>query len=87
MHVQPEVQQAVEAGQPVVALESTIVAHGMPFPENLELARQVESILRNKVHDSFPLGRKSWHQDERQFLLDISARCNVTHDFSPLFYL
>lgn len=48
MHVQPEVQQAVDDGRPVVALESTIVAHGMPFPENLELAREVENILRRK---------------------------------------
>ena len=68
MQIQPEVQQAVDAGRPVVALESTIVAHGMPFPENLELAQQVETILRNKVHGSFPMdSRKSWHQDESQF--------------------
>jgi pseudouridine-5'-phosphate glycosidase len=51
LNIQPEVEQAIEAGRPVVALESTIVAHGMPFPENLELAREVENILRSKVHD------------------------------------
>lgn len=34
----------------VVALESTIVAHGMPYPQNLELAKDVSQILRSKVH-------------------------------------
>ena len=50
--IQPEVQQALEDARPVVALESTIVAHGMPFPENLELAQTVEDILRSKVSES-----------------------------------
>lgn len=50
MTVQPDVQRALDAGLPVVALESTIVAHGMPFPENLELAKDVENILRSKVN-------------------------------------
>ncbi len=50
LKVQPEVQTALDAGKPVVALESTIVAHGMPFPENLELAQEVENILRRKVN-------------------------------------
>ncbi len=34
----PEVRSALEAGQPVVALESTLIAHGMPYPQNLEMA-------------------------------------------------
>ena len=44
----PEVAHALNTGKPVVALESTIVAHGMPYPQNLELAKDVSQILRNK---------------------------------------
>lgn len=47
--VEPSVQRALSNGDPVVALESTIVAHGMPFPQNLQVAQEVESILREKV--------------------------------------
>ena len=45
--IAPEVQEALAAGKPVVALESTIVAHGMPFPQNLETAQNLESIIRD----------------------------------------
>ncbi|SMX35610.1 pseudouridine-5'-phosphate glycosidase [Maliponia aquimaris] len=38
--------QALDAGKPVVALESTIVTHGMPWPQNLEVAREVEATVR-----------------------------------------
>ena len=41
-----EVKEALEESRPVVALESTIIAHGMPYPENLEVAREVEKIIR-----------------------------------------
>ncbi len=41
-----EVQQAITNGSPIVALESTIISHGMPFPENLEVAREVEETVR-----------------------------------------
>jgi pseudouridine-5'-phosphate glycosidase len=43
----PDVARALDRGQPVVALESTIVAHGLPRPQNLELAREFESIVRD----------------------------------------
>lgn len=48
MHVQllPEVQQAITQGQPVVALESTVISHGLPYPQNVELAREMEAIIR-----------------------------------------
>ena len=46
--VLPEVARALQSGRPVVALESTIVAHGMPYPQNLELAKDVSQILRSK---------------------------------------
>ncbi|WP_428669676.1 pseudouridine-5'-phosphate glycosidase [Roseibium sp.] len=41
-----EVRAALDAGKPVVALESTIITHGMPFPRNVETARQVEADIR-----------------------------------------
>lgn len=43
----PEVSDALAAGRPVVALESTIITHGMPWPQNLEMARQVEQVIRD----------------------------------------
>ncbi|CAM3716878.1 pseudouridine-5'-phosphate glycosidase [Paracoccus yeei] len=42
----PEVEQALAANRPVVALESTIITHGMPYPQNLEVARRVEATVR-----------------------------------------
>lgn len=44
--VSPEVKSAIEEGRPVVALESTIIAHGMPFPQNVETALRVENTIR-----------------------------------------
>ncbi|KAI8990513.1 indigoidine synthase A-like protein [Trametes punicea] len=44
--IHPEVQEALAHGQPVVALETTIVTHGMPYPANLETARSVEGNVR-----------------------------------------
>ncbi len=41
-----EVQQAKEQGKPIVALESTIISHGMPYPQNVQTAREVEEIIR-----------------------------------------
>ena len=48
VRVLPEVRDALAAGRPVVALESTIVAHGMPYPANLETAQAVEAIVREE---------------------------------------
>jgi pseudouridylate synthase len=42
-----EIQSAISRGKPVVALESTIIAHGMPFPQNFDMAREVEAIVRD----------------------------------------
>lgn len=42
-----EVQQARENNQPIVALESTIISHGMPYPQNVEMVTTVEQIIRN----------------------------------------
>jgi pseudouridylate synthase len=45
--VRPEVADALAAGRAVVALESTIISHGMPFPQNVEMAGEVERIVRD----------------------------------------
>ncbi len=44
--VAPEVAEAVSAGRPVVALESTVISHGMPYPANVETARELEALVR-----------------------------------------
>ena len=52
LRVGDEVAAALAVGRPVVALESTIVAHGMPYPDNLNTAREVEAIIRD--HGAVP---------------------------------
>ena len=44
----PEVADALKTGKPVVALESTIISHGLPRPSNLDVAREVEEIVRSR---------------------------------------
>lgn len=46
LDIKPEVAEALAAGKPVVALESTIISHGMPYPKNVETALEVERIIR-----------------------------------------
>ena len=46
LSITPEIEEAIKAGKPVVALESTILSHGMPFPQNMEFAHKVEEIVR-----------------------------------------
>jgi pseudouridylate synthase len=52
LSILPEVQAALDAGRPVVALESTIIAHGMPYPDNVTTAKLVESVIRD--HGAVP---------------------------------
>ncbi len=47
MQMSAEVAAAQAQGAPIVALESTIITHGMPYPQNLETARAVEGVVRN----------------------------------------
>jgi pseudouridine-5'-phosphate glycosidase len=47
LNIHPEVQQALLDRKPVVALESTIISHGMPYPKNVETALAVEDVIRN----------------------------------------
>ena len=46
LDVSPEVARAIQTGQPVVALESTIISHGMPYPQNVQTALRVEAEIR-----------------------------------------
>lgn len=46
LEIKEEVKEALKAGRPVVALESTIIAHGMPYPQNIETALEIEDIIR-----------------------------------------
>ena len=48
LDIAPEVKSALENGKPVVALESTIISHGMPYPQNVNTARNVEKIIRSE---------------------------------------
>lgn len=48
LDVEPEVADAISSGKPVVALESTIISHGMPFPQNVETALAVEAVVRSE---------------------------------------
>ena len=50
--INPEVKEALEQGKPVVALESTIISHGMPYPQNVEMANKTEQIIRD--HGAIP---------------------------------
>lgn len=52
LSISPEVAAALAANKPVVALESTIITHGMPYPQNLEMAREVEAVVR--AHGAVP---------------------------------
>ncbi len=47
LDITPEITRALADGKAVVALESTIIAHGMPFPQNFEMAEEVETIIRD----------------------------------------
>jgi len=47
-NIAPEVQTALAAGRPVVALESTVIAHGLPYPQNREVALAMEAIIREE---------------------------------------
>ncbi len=52
LNIHPEVAQAIAQGHSVVALESTIIAHGMPYPQNVQTALEVEAVIR--AHGAVP---------------------------------
>lgn len=47
LSINPEVKKALDEGKAVVALESTIISHGMPYPQNVEMAKKTEGIIRD----------------------------------------
>lgn len=47
LHITDEISHALAAGRPVVALESTIISHGLPYPENVKIARAIEQTVRD----------------------------------------
>lgn len=47
LHIHPDVHHAIQEGKPVVALESTIISHGMPYPQNVQTALEVEEAVRS----------------------------------------
>jgi Indigoidine synthase A like protein len=53
----PTVREALNNGQPIVALESTIIAHGMPYPSNVDLALELNQIMRDKNVEPATIGR------------------------------
>jgi len=48
LDIHPDVRDALDGGRPVVALESTIICHGMPYPKNVKTAQQVEAIVKEQ---------------------------------------
>ena len=46
LNVSPEISNAIKSANPVVALESTIITHGLPFPDNYQLAIKAEQLVR-----------------------------------------
>lgn len=55
IEISDRVLQALKNDEPVVALESTIITHGMPYPSNLETCLQVESLIKAQVSDPMKL--------------------------------
>ena len=47
MNINTEIANALKNNQPVVALESTIIAHGLPKPDNFRIAQEIEQVVRN----------------------------------------
>lgn len=72
--VTDDVAAAIGSGRPVVALESTIISHGMPYPTNVEMAREVEAIVR--AHGAVPAT-----------IAVIAGRCQVGLDDEALEHL
>ena len=48
LSITPEIEEAIKEGKPIVALESTILSHGMPYPQNVEFASKVEEVVRGE---------------------------------------
>ena len=77
----PEVRGALDRGMPVVALESTIITHGMPYPGNLHMAESVEAIIRTPIKDLLAgLDPDEFWQVHRGVVVRVSAIDRVRKD-------
>ncbi len=74
IHIREDIREAIQKRQPVVALESTIISHGMPYPENVETALKVEKTVRENGALPATIGiingqiKVGLNQDEIEFL-------------------
>ena len=76
LDISPEVKAALEAGKPVVALESTIISHGMPYPKNVETALLVEQTLRDNGTLAYSqINHKTYYRPE-----DVQRIVSVVED-------
>ncbi|PIN17415.1 hypothetical protein CDL12_09931 [Handroanthus impetiginosus] len=88
--ISPEVSEALSLGKAVVALESTIISHGMPYPQNLETAKEVEAIIRQNgavpativILDGMPCVGLSLEELERLAILGSKARKTARRDIA-----
>lgn len=90
--ISPEVSNALSRGRAVVALESTIISHGMPYPRNLETAKEVEAIVRTNgavpatvaILDGIPCIGLSIEQLERLANLGTKAQKAARRDIAHI---
>ncbi|KAI3450016.1 hypothetical protein Pfo_006681 [Paulownia fortunei] len=88
--ISPEVSEALSLGKGVVALESTIISHGMPYPQNLETAKEVEATVRQNgaipatvaILDGVPCVGLSLEELERLAILGRKARKTAHRDIA-----
>lgn len=76
--IKPEVLDALKSNKPVVALESTIITHGMPYPRNLQTAIEVENIVRSQV-DSYLSNIYRENSSDRIILVEFNTSNNCHH--------
>ena len=62
LQISPEVQDALKNKKPVVALESTIISHGMPFPQNAQTAIEVEETIRKQTAVNMAINTLSYSE-------------------------
>ena len=89
LSVTPEIQAALAEGRPVVALESTILSHGMPYPENLEFSHKVEEIIRAEGAIPATTAMETLHPRGRLLALESGANVvmpNVTEGEARILY-
>ncbi|OVA07235.1 Pseudouridine-5'-phosphate glycosidase [Macleaya cordata] len=92
VRILPEVADALSCGRAVVALESTIISHGMPYPQNLETAKEVEAIVRENgavpatiaILDGVPCIGLSIDQLERLASLGTKAQKTARRDIAHI---